>query len=298
MGKTRIWLASAAVLAVGISLGVYFLGFHNRQPFPVGTISSAGEADGDTFFFQRTRGARLPNAANSIKVRLLGIDAPDKCKEDEDPCFLCASRDAAAANLGTRRGHEEYRLILYGQDSSPDKRWLGVLYPNREKAMSLNERMVREGFARVYKVKIERNTMKEREFERRLQDVALLEQQLLTAQVSAALDRAGMWADPRYRDGVHIAAIRYWGNDEIVVLANFGDTAVDLSALVIRDDAPERPSTVPAGARVLEPGETEAIECGFRTWPDDGAHKAFLVDRAEAASPDALLGADYCYRGL
>lgn len=278
---------AAAVIAAGIGLLVYFVGFHNRG-FSIGTISIADEADGDTFWFRRTQGARLPGDTDAIKVRLLGIDAPDKCKDGEDPCFLCAWYDYATANLRARQGEEVFRLELYGQDSSPDQRPLAVVYPVREKHESLNERLVREGYARIYKIDAESLSNP------RL--AAGFEERLLEAQVRAALDRAGMWSDPRYNDGVHIVAIRYWGDREQVVLVNFSETPTSLSNLKILGDAQERPSEIQAGNKNLEPRESESISCRKGTWRDDGA-KVFLVETDPMAA-GAERTPDYCYKGF
>jgi len=284
MKKVGILAVAAAILATAIGLAVYFAAFDNRG-FPVGTISPTDEADGDTFFFHRTRGAALPGGKDSIKVkvRLLGVDAPDWCQGDEDPCFLCEWRDLAAANLRTRQGDEEFRLELYGEDSLG--RPLVIAYAVQENVGSLNERLVREGYARIYKM--DSKTLVPVGFEKRL----------LAAQVDAALSRAGMWRASKYGDGIHIVAIRYWGEDERVVLANFGAAPTSLSTLVIRDDAPERPSTIMAGNKVLEPAQTESIPCPIRTWRDTGA-KAYLIDltATEASSSEPV--PDYCYRGF
>jgi len=273
----------AAVLATGIGLAVYFVGFHDRQPFPVGTISSVDEADGDTFFFHRTRGATLPGGADSIKVRLLGVDAPDRCEGDEDPCFFCEWWDRAAANLKAQGGYEEFQLKLYGQDSF--HRWLGVAQAVREKDESLNERLVREGYALIYK--IDSDSLVPDGFAERL----------LAAQVDAALSRVGVWSVDKYDAGIHIVAIRYWGDDERVILANFNATPTSLSTLMIRDDAPERPSTIMAGNEVLQSAQTESIPCRTKTWRDTGA-KAYLIDLTATEGFGSEPQPDYCYKGF
>jgi endonuclease YncB( thermonuclease family) len=283
MKKVGILVVAAAILATAIGLAVYFVAFHNRG-FPVGTISPTGEADGDTFSFQRTHGASLPSGAD--KVRLLGIDAPDKCEGDEDPCFLCGERDQAAQGLRQAAGSEEFRLERYGQASLG--RWLGIAYPVRNGDQSLNERLVREGFARIYKIDAE--SLSDPEFP------AGFEERLLEAQVEAALDRVGMWSDPKYNDGVHIVAIRYWGDNERVILVNFSETPTSLSNLTILGDAKEEPSKIPAGNKTLEARESESISCLKGTWRDEGA-KVFLVE-TEPAAASTERKPDYCYRGF
>lgn len=277
----------AAVVVIGI--GIYFLAFHGRQSFSIGTISSV---DGDTFDFHRTRGAALPCGEDQVRVRLLGIDAPEKC--DKDPC-LCDWWEYAKDTMEELAGGEEFRVELcLGQDEN--SRWLGIAYGIREKVRSLNEQLVREGCARIYKIgaKSLSNPRLPADFEERL----------LTAQVEAARSRAGMWGDHRYDEGIHIIAIRYWGDDERVILGNLSDLAVSVSSLVVRDRAGhslDAAGTLTTGigdegSQLLLPRTSVALSSQSETWNDDG-DEAFL-DLKGTAVVSSERKPDYCYKGF
>jgi len=253
-------------------------------------------------------GGMFPNTAGTIEVRLLGVDAPDDCSQSD---CLCQWKDESTTYLEQRHSSTHFLVELYGQEGH--NRWLAILRPTGAKVPSLNEQIVRDGYALIYKVgdsqlgtppTFEKGSLLEEDagILRALQD------SLLAAQVQAALSRNGMWSEEKYDDGVHIIAMRYWGADECVVLGNFGTSAASLSALQVRDDAPKRPSTITVGDVTLQAGETVSVLCPSRTWRDvkvndgtsdneDKSTKAFLIDLAADPS-GSQTASDYCYRGF
>lgn len=302
------WFAAALAIvgALGVVLGVLFGVTWRPHGAPIGQIVRV--IDGDTVELRRVGGGVFPNTAGTIEVRLLGVDAPDDCPQSE---CLCQWKDEATTYLEQRDSSARFVVELYGQEGH--NRWLAVLRPAGAKVPSLNEQIVRDGYALIYKVgdsqlgtppTFEKGSLLE-------EDAGILrafEDSLLAAQVQAALSRNGMWSEEKYDDGVHIVAIRYWGADECVVLGNFGTSAASLSALQVRDDAPKRPSTITVGDMTLQAGETVSVLCPSGTWRDvkvndgtsdseDKSNKAFLIDLAADPSGSQPVP-DYCYSGF
>ncbi|MEI6171993.1 MAG: hypothetical protein WCQ45_05920, partial [bacterium] len=199
-----------------------------------------------------------------------------------------------AQGLRQAAGSEEFRLERYGQDKLC--RWLSVAYPARNGDQSLNERLVEEGFARIYKIDAE--SLSDPNFPLGFED------RLLEGQVGAALDRAGMWGDQRYDEGIHIIAIRYWGDDERVILGNLSDVAVSVSSLVVRDKAGHSLDAAgilttgigDEGSQLLLPRTSVALSSQSETWNDDG-DEAFLDSKGTAVGSSERKP-DYCYRGF
>ena len=303
------WFATALAIvgALGVGLGVLFGVTWRPYGVPIGQIVRV--IDGDTVELRRVGGGMFPNTASTIEVRLLGVDAPDDCSQSD---CLCQWKDEATTYL-EQYSTTRFLVELYGQDDN--KRWLAILRPMGAEAPSLNEQIVRDGYALIYKVgdsqlgtppAFEKGSLSR-------EDAGILrafQDSLLAAQVQAALSRSAIWSDDKYNDGVHIVAIRYWGADECVVLGNFGISAASLSALQVRDDAPERPSVILFGEVTLQPGDTVSVLCPSGRWKDDvrvnknsagdsegKSNKAFLIDLAADPSGSQPVP-DYCYRGF
>lgn len=304
MKRSGPWFATALAIVgtIGVGLGVLFGVTWRPHGVPIGQIVHV--IDGDTVELRRVGGGAFPNTADRIEVRLLGVDAPDNCSQSE---CLCQWKDEATKYLEQRHNSTRFLVELYGQEKL--NRWLGVLRPTGAKVPSLNEQIVRDGYALIYKVKdsqlgtpptFEKGSLLE-------EDAGILrafQDSLLAAQVQAALSRNGMWSEEKYDEGIHIIAIRYWGDDERVILGNLSDVALSVSSLVVRDKAGhllDAAGTLTIGigdegSQLLLPRTSVALSSQSETWNDDG-DEAFL-DLKGTAVGSSERKPDYCYKGF
>ena len=92
------------------------------------------------------------------------------------------------------------------------------MYLEREQEISVSEMILAAGWGKIYKTSGS------------LRNDETLCNNLFDAQVTAAREGLGIWRD---KAGVFIGGILYWGDTEIVALVNRGETAVQLSELIL-----------------------------------------------------------------
>jgi endonuclease YncB( thermonuclease family) len=224
--------------------------------------------DGDTI-----RVLALPDGEKA--VRLIGIDAPETGE--------CMAAEAAA-RLEVLILNEQVRLELDASDRDQYGRLLRYVYLG---SVLVNEVLVREGLALA------------RRFE---PDVAYADA-FETAQDAAQAARVGMWASdacgPATGAAVSFGVLHYDAeggddtnpNDEWFELINQGDSAVDLTGWVVRDESAAHRYSFPAGFTLNAGGSVRVhTGCGADTaadlhwcvqgsavWNNDG-DTAFLLD--------------------
>ena len=99
------------------------------------------------------------------------------------------------------------------------------LAPEQTPGTSLAVNLVREGFAKL-DIRDVKDIWGEDHFDIRYAPW------IIQAQIAASLDRRGWWGqcDPFAAADLVIAAIKHWGNDEIVYILNQGEVPLDLAA--------------------------------------------------------------------
>lgn len=197
-----------AVLAVAL-----FLVFHHPSGLLfVNEIPTVH--DGDTIYYTQHSFCRPTRG-----VRLLGIATPELDEAGGED-----SQEAFESLVNECRGHLWIDAPSEVQND-PHCRLIAILLVHQHDQVSVNERLVAEGWARICKMQNSSDKLEN------------LEQRLLEAQIEAAINRRGRWAEG---GDVVIAAIQYWTDPEQVVLVNRGEGAVSVEDWYLLDPEPER----------------------------------------------------------
>lgn len=270
MKRKAALAGGAAIIVLAVAVGLW-LGLHQRTEY-VSIRDKVIVDDGDTFYFEN-QFINLPSGNSTNKVRLLGIDAPEEGKYYEK------AKELLENQIGLS-GRTVYMKI---PDEPQDQlgtwgRLLALVYLDKTYEQSLNEILVEEGMAIIYKPP------------KSLEDLQIVSDCLLDAQVQAAFDRKGRWNTDQQ---VVIAAIRYWGSPERIVLINRGDRVISMEGWYLIDAAPERPHRFELAAEISPPEIRPGSMVHFSTekvWNDDG-------DTARLYDDQGSLVDTYQYKG-
>lgn len=273
MKRKAVLVIGAAIIVLAVALGLWF-GLHRRTEY-VSIRDKIIVDDGDTFYFEN-QFVSLPSGNSTNKVRLLGIDAPE---EGQD------WYEKAKELLKNQIGLSGRTIYIYMKipDEPQDqlgtwRRLLALVYLDKACEKSLNEMLIEEGLSIIYKPP------------KSLEDLKIVSDCLLDAQVQAAFDRKGRWNTDQQ---VVIAAIRYWGSPEQVVLINRGDHVISLEGWYLIDVAPERPHKFDLATETSPPEIRPGSMVRFsteRVWNDDG-------DTARLYDDQGILIDTYQYKG-
>jgi len=271
MKRKAVLVIGAAIIVLAVALGLWF-GLHRRTEY-VSIRDKIIVDDGDTFYFEN-QFVSLPSGNSTNKVRLLGIDAPE---EGQD------WYEEAKEFFESQVGPSERTINMKVPDEPHDqldkwRRLLALVCLDKACEKSLNEMLIEEGLSIIYKLP------------KSLEDLQIVSDSLLDAQVQAAFDRKGRWnTDPQ----VVVAAIRYWGSPEQVVLINRGDHVISLEGWYLIDAAPERPHRFDLATEISPPEIRPGSMVHFsteRVWNDDG-------DTARLYDNQGSLVDTYQYKG-
>jgi len=251
MKRKAVLVIGAAIIVLAVALGLWF-GLHRHTEY-VSIRDKVIVDDGDTFYFEN-QFVSLPSGNSTNKVRLLGIDAPEEGQDGYEEAKEFFERQI---------GLSERTIYMKIPDEPQDqlgtwRRLLAVVYLDKACEQSLNEMLIEEGMAIIYKIP------------RSLEDLQIVSDSLLDAQVQAAFGRKGRWNRDQQ---VMIAAIRYWGSPEQVVLINRGDHVISMEGWYLIDAAPERPHRFDLATEISPPEIPPGSMVRFsteRVWNDDG----------------------------
>jgi len=271
MKRKAALVGGAAVIVLAVAVGIWF-GLHRGTDY-VSIRDKIIVDDGDTFHFEN-KFVSLPSGNSTSKVRLLGIDAPEKGQD---------GYEEAKAFLESQAGLSERTIYMRVPDDPQDQldtweRLLAVAYLDKASEQGLNEMLIKEGMAIIY------------EPPKSLQDLQIVSDGLLNAQVQAAFDRKGRWNTDQQ---VMIAAVRYWGSPEQVVIINRGDHVISIEGWYLIDAAPERPNRSELTTQISPPEIRPGSMVRFsteRVWNDDG-------DTARLYDDQGILVDSYQYKG-
>jgi endonuclease YncB( thermonuclease family) len=273
MKRKAALVGGAAIIVLAVALGLWF-GLPRRTEYvSIRIRDKVIVDDGDTFHFEN-QFVSLPSGNSTNKVRLLGIDAPEEGQ---------VRYKEAKEFLESQIGLSERTIYMKIPDDPQDqlgkwRRLLTVVYLDKAYEQSLNEMLIEEGVAILYKPP------------KSLEDLQIVSDSLLDAQVQAAFDRKGRWNTDQQ---VVIAAIRYWGSPEQVVLINRGDHVVSMEGWYLIDAAPERPHRFELATEISPPEIRPGSMVHFsteRVWNDDG-------DTARLYDDQGILIDTYQYKG-
>ena len=212
MGRRYTLIATLAICVVGLSVALFLVLHYPSGPLFVKETPTVH--DGDTVYYEQRSFCLLTQG-----VRLLGIAAPELGET--------GGEDAKEA-LQSLVNEYDGRLWIDAPpevQNDPHCRLVGILLGHRGDRVSVNERLVAEGRARICKMQNSSNKLKN------------LEQRLLEAQIEAVMNRKGRWAEG---GEVVIAAIQYWTDPEQVVLVNRGEKPAPVEDWYLFDPEPER----------------------------------------------------------
>ena len=217
--------------------------------------------DGDTFHLN-TRTVKLPDGRATNKIRLLGIDAPEK-KE-----LRYEEATAALKQLIGPGKHTIYLRIPKESDEQMDKlqrRLVALVYLKNDTKDSINKRVLGMGLAKIYYISPS------------TPDKATLTTAFIDAQLEAASHHKGQWdTDKPIIDtdkSIIIAAIDYWDKREQLILLNRGNEGISIDGWYIKDAASERPHRIDlpqkGSPKVIPAGASEIIY-SENVWNNDG----------------------------
>ena len=196
MKRKATLVGGAAIIVLVVALGLWF-GLHQRTEY-VSIRDKITVDDGDTFHFENQL-VSLPSGNSTNKVRLLGIDAPE-----EGQVRYKEAKELLESQIGLSERTVYMKIPGEPQDQLTWRRLLALVYLDKACEQSLNEMLIKEGMAIIYKPP------------KSLEDLQIVSDCLLDAQVRAAFGREERWNTDQQ---VVIAAIRYWGSPEQVVLS-------------------------------------------------------------------------------
>jgi len=245
LGICVVGLAAALFLALHHPSGLLFV---NEIP---------NVHDGDTIYYQQ-HSFCLPTQG----VRLLGIDTPElKDPEGKD----------AQENLQSIVSECGGRLWIDAPSevqNDPHCRLIAILLVHQHDQVSVNEQLVADGWAHIYKMQDSSDQLKN------------FEQRLVKAQIEAAINRRGRWAEG---GDVVIAVIQYWTDPEQVVLVNRGEESVSVEDWYLLDPEDQRPGRghFRLGEELDQPMISSKTAVSFTTreqWANDHGERAELYD--------------------
>lgn len=212
MRRKYLLIAVSGICVAGLVVAL-FLVFH----YPSGLLfvnEIPTVHDGDTIYYKQHSFCRPTRG-----VRLLGIATPELDEAGGED-----SQEAFESLVNECRGRLWIDAPSEAQND-PHCRLVAILLAHPRDQVSVNERLVAEGWARICKMQNSSDKLEN------------LEQRLLEAQIEAAINRRGHWAEG---GDVVIAAIQYWTDPEQVVLVNRGEGAVSVEDWYLLDPEPER----------------------------------------------------------
>ena len=270
MKRKATLVGGAAIIVLAVALGLWF-GLHQRTEY-VSIRDKITVDDGDTFHFENQL-VSLPSGNSTNKVRLLGIDAPE-----EGQVRYKEAKELLESQIGLSERTIYMKIPGESQDQLTWRRLLALVYLDKACEQSLNKMLIKEGMAIIYKPP------------KSLEDLQIVSDCLLDAQVQAAFDRKERWDT---NQPVVIAAIRYWGSPEQVVLINRGDHVISMEGWYLIDAAPERPHRFELATEISPPEIRPRSMVHFSTekvWNDDG-------DTARLYDDQGSLIDTYQYKG-
>lgn len=212
MRRKYLLIAVSGICAAGLVVTLFLVFHHPSGLLFVNEIPNVH--DGDTIYYQQHSFCRPTRG-----VRLLGIATPELDEaggEDAQEAF-----QARVNECGGRLWIDAPSEV----QNDPHCRLIAILLVHQHDQVSVNERLVAEGWARICKMQDYSDQLKN------------FEQRLLKAQIEAAINRRGRWAEG---GDVVIAAIQYWTDPEQVVLVNRGEESVSVEDWYLLDPEPER----------------------------------------------------------
>ena len=212
MRRKYLLIVVSGICVVGLAVTLLLVLHHPSGLLFVNEIPNV--RDGDTIDYQQ-HSFCLPTQG----IRLLGIDAPE-LKDPEGG----NAQEAFHALVDECDGRLWIDAPPEAQND-PHCRLIAILLVHRHDKVSVNEQLVADGWAQIYKMQDSSDQLKS------------FEQCLLKAQIEAAINRRGRWAEG---GDVVIAAIRYWTDPEQVVLVNRGEESVSVEDWYLLDPEPER----------------------------------------------------------
>ena len=214
MRRRSVFIAATGLCIAGLAIAVILV---THKPSGLLFVSEIPNVhDGDTIYYQE-RSFCLPTQG----VRLLGIDTPELAEAGGHN-----AQDAFQDIVDECDGRFWIDAPEEVQDD-PNRRLVAILLVNQRDQVSVNEQLVLDGWARIYRMPDSSDKLQG------------LEQRLLKAQIEAALNRRGNWAEG---GDVVVAAIQYWTDPEQVVLVNRGEESVPVEDWYLLDPEPERPN--------------------------------------------------------
>ncbi len=167
-----------------------------------------------------TLSVRLPDDQVE-QVRYMGIDAPEPANE------ILLGREAHEVNVElTADSHVWLEVEPAGEGYLRHAgQLLAYVFADEERTELLQEELLLRGLALLDKRNLVDRELFPGAFRVRYAD------RLIAAQITAVMSRSGLWELPAFfpeRD-LLIAAVRFWGDVEVVYLVNRGDQALDLA---------------------------------------------------------------------
>ena len=251
MKRKAVLLGIATIIMVATAVGLWS-GLRQRCPAGYRCIrDKVAVKDGDSFYFEN-RSVSLGGGRSTTEVRLLGVDAPEK---EQD--LHKAAKDFLIDQIGLSE-RTVYMKVPDEPQEQLDKwgRLLALVYLDTACERTLNEMLINEGLAIIYKLP------------KSLRDTEAISDALLSAQVQAALGKKGRWDTNQQ---VRIAAIRYWGIPDKVVLVNRGDSIVSLEGWQLIDKNPKNDRVFNLEGEIA-PGERRSFSTSTtrHVWRDRG----------------------------
>jgi endonuclease YncB( thermonuclease family) len=212
MRRKYLLIVVSGICVAGLAVALFLVFHHPSSLSFVNEIPTVH--DGDTIYYQQHSFCRPTRG-----VRLLGIATPELDEaggEDAQEAF-----QALVNECGGRLWIDAPSEV----QNDPYCRLIAILLVHRHDKVSVNEQLVADGWAHICKMQGYSDQLKN------------FEQRLLKAQIEAAINRRGRWAEG---GDVVIAAIQYWTDPEQVVLVNRGEESVSVEDWYLLNPEPER----------------------------------------------------------
>ncbi|NIA09560.1 MAG: hypothetical protein GWP10_07495 [Nitrospiraceae bacterium] len=200
MRRKYLLIVVSGICVAGLAVALFLVFHHPSGLLFVNEIPIVH--DGDTIYYKQHSFCRPTRG-----VRLLGIATPELDEaggEDAQEAF-----QALVNEWGGRLWIDAPAEV----QNDPYCRLIAILLAHQHDKVSVNEQLVADGWAHIYKMQDSSDQLKN------------FEQRLLEAQIDAVINRRGRWAAG---NDVVIAAIQYWTDSEQVVLVNRGEKPVSV----------------------------------------------------------------------